>query len=100
MGEQVVVGRPQSRTSRAVPLTAIALQTGRPKDRERVIRLLEEECLDKGLLTVILEKHGLTDKFMKLMGVGHEKESFPASWPSGHKETQVSATIPPLLSIV
>ncbi len=63
----------EAKVVKAEYLAAIALQTGRPKDRDRVIRLLEEAAMDKSLLAVILERHGLTDNFKKLVDVGHEK---------------------------
>ena len=52
-------------------LIAIALQTGRAKDRERVIRLMEEATLDRGLLDKILGRHGLTDILKKIEGKVH-----------------------------
>lgn len=56
----------EAKVVKAEYLTAIALQTGRPKDRERVARLLEGASLDRGLLDRILEKHGLTANLKKL----------------------------------
>jgi hypothetical protein len=47
-------------------LAGIALQTGRAKDRERVIRLLEEAVIDRTVLGRILESFGLAEKFKKL----------------------------------
>jgi predicted nucleotidyltransferase len=44
-------------------LIAIALQTGRAKDKERVIRLLDDAVIDRAILSGILESAGLTDKF-------------------------------------
>jgi len=46
-------------------LAAIALQTGRAKDRERLARLLEEADLDRNMLMNILNAHGLSGKFKK-----------------------------------
>lgn len=46
-------------------LAAIALQTGRTKDRERLIRLLDEALIDRTVLGRILESFGLADKFKK-----------------------------------
>lgn len=46
-------------------LAAIALQTGRAKDRERLVRLLEDAVIDRTVLGRILEFFGLTDKFKK-----------------------------------
>jgi len=54
-------------------LAAISLQTGRAKDRERVIRLLEEAVIDRAVLGRILESFGLADKFKKLEKQFHEE---------------------------
>lgn len=48
-----------TRVLRAEHLLAIALQTGRPKDRERVRLLLEEASLDRQYLADVLARHGL-----------------------------------------
>lgn len=58
----------EAKVVKAEYLVAIALQTGRPKDRERVLRLLEEASLDRNLLTRILERHNLMDRFKRLEG--------------------------------
>lgn len=54
-------------------LAAIALQTGRAKDRERVIRLLDEAVIDRTVLGRILESFGLADKFKKFESQFHEE---------------------------
>jgi hypothetical protein len=54
-------------------LAAIALQTGRAKDRERVIRLLEEADIDRTVFDRILESFGLAEKFKKLEKQIHEE---------------------------
>jgi len=54
-------------------LAAIALQTGRAKDRERVIRLLEEADIDRTVFDRILESFGLAEKFKKLEQQFHEE---------------------------
>jgi hypothetical protein len=46
-------------------LVAIALQTGRAKDKERMIRLLDEAVIDRAVLAGILESSGLTGRFKK-----------------------------------
>lgn len=46
-------------------LIAIALQTFRPKDRERIVRFLEEAKVDHHRLHGILKGHGLLDKYKK-----------------------------------
>jgi len=56
----------EARVVSAEYLTAIALQTGRAKDRERVIRLLDEADIDRTILNRILESFGLVDRFKKL----------------------------------
>ncbi len=63
----------EAKVVKAEYLAAIALQTGRPKDRERVVRLLEGEAIDRTLLARILEMHGLTDRLKKLEGGADEK---------------------------
>ena len=54
-------------------LAAIALQTGRGKDRERVIRLLDEAVINRTVLGRILESFGLADKFKKFESQFHEE---------------------------
>ena len=51
------------RVFRAEHLLAIALQTGRTKDRERVRLLLEQAELDPGYLSDLLARHELDSKF-------------------------------------
>lgn len=63
----------KAKVVKAEYLVAIALQTGRAKDRERVIRLLEEARLDRALLEEILDKHGLAGKLKKLESRLHEE---------------------------
>jgi len=53
-------------------LAAIALQTGRAKDRERLSRLLEEAVIDRSVLNGILDSFGLTEKFKKFERAIHE----------------------------
>ncbi len=54
-------------------LAAIALQTGRAKDRDRVVRLLEGAVVDRTVLGRILDKHGLVDRLRKLGSSADEK---------------------------
>jgi hypothetical protein len=54
-------------------LAAIALQTGRAKDRERLARLLEDAVIDRTVLGRILDFFGLTVKFMKFEAQIDEK---------------------------
>lgn len=51
-----------TRVLRAEHLVAIALQTGRDKDRERVHLLLDQASLDRAYLATILARHGLEEK--------------------------------------
>jgi len=51
-----------TRVLRAEHLLAIALQTGRAKDRERVRLLREQAALDQDYLTGLLARHGLAAK--------------------------------------
>lgn len=44
-------------------LMAIMLQTGRSKDRDRLMKFMAETDFDEKLLSAILEKHHLTDVF-------------------------------------
>jgi len=50
-------------------LIAIMLQTYRPKDRERLVIILEETEFDSNLLRSILKKYDLYDKFNKFRSV-------------------------------
>jgi hypothetical protein len=49
-------------------LAAIALQTGRAKDRERVIRLLDCGAIDRVVLDGILKRHGLEEQLKRIEG--------------------------------
>jgi hypothetical protein len=48
---------------RAEHLIAVALQTGRSKDRARVAMLREQASLDLNLLADILKRHQLEEKW-------------------------------------
>ena len=54
-------------------LVAVALQTGRAKDKERVIRLLDEAVIDRAILRRILKSFELTDTFRKFERQFHER---------------------------
>ncbi len=56
-----------TRVLRAEDLLAIAVQTGRSKDRERVRLLLEQTDLDQELLKEILSRHGLEGRWKDWM---------------------------------
>jgi hypothetical protein len=49
-------------------LAAIALQTGRAKDRERVVRLLDCGAMDRVVLDGILRRHGLEEQLKRIEG--------------------------------
>ena len=57
------VGQTSTRVMRAEHLIAIALKTGRTKDYARIALLLEEADVDSALLTDILSRHGLMDRW-------------------------------------
>jgi hypothetical protein len=56
---EVLYDQTSTRVVRAEHLVAIALQTGRDKDRERVRLLREEARLDRDYLAGVLARHGL-----------------------------------------
>ena len=56
---EILYEQTPTRVLRAEYLAAIALQTGRDKDRERVRLLREEARLDKDYLVGVLARHGL-----------------------------------------
>jgi hypothetical protein len=57
------IGQTPTRVMRAEHLTAIALKTGRAKDHARIALLLEEADIDSALLTDILTRHALMDRW-------------------------------------
>lgn len=63
----------KTRIVRAEHLLAIMLQTFRPKDKERIIKLLDEAKIDKQLLAGILQKHGLKAKYDHFIKGYYEK---------------------------
>ena len=56
-------GKTQTRVLRAEHLLAIMLQTYRPKDKTRIVQMLDEAKIDAALLKRILETHGLTQRW-------------------------------------
>lgn len=62
---QVDVDGVPARVFSAEHLAAIALQTGRGKDKARVLQFLEEEALDSGRFQGIVRRHGLTEAWTK-----------------------------------
>ena len=57
------IGRTPTQVMRAEHLIAIALKTGRAKDHARIAILLEEAEIDTALLTDILGRHSLLDRW-------------------------------------
>jgi len=60
---EVLYEQTPTRVLRAEHLVAIALQTGRDKDRERVRLLRDEAELDEAYLQNVLNRHGLEGKW-------------------------------------
>jgi hypothetical protein len=48
-------------------LLAIMLQTNRPKDRERILLLIDETKIDEGYFNEILKRHDLVGKWKQLL---------------------------------
>ena len=61
-----------TRVTRAEHLIAIMLDTGRPKDRERIAMMLDEADIDMRLLEEIVERYGLQEKWRKYKGERYE----------------------------
>jgi hypothetical protein len=57
------VGKTPTRVMRVEHLLAIALKTGRAKDRARIALLLDEADIDHSRLQEILARHGLQDRW-------------------------------------
>jgi hypothetical protein len=64
--KEQVYGKTVTRVMRAEHLVAIALQTGRDKDRDRVRILREQAELDIPFLMDVLVRHGLDGKWKQL----------------------------------
>ena len=62
--EQDVEGTP-ARVFTAEHLAAIALQTGRAKDKARVLQFVEAGVLDANRFQAILTRHGLVDRWQQ-----------------------------------
>jgi hypothetical protein len=58
--------RVRARILRPEYLLVIALQTNRPKDRERAAMLLEQAKFNSKLLARLLSSYGLSERFQKL----------------------------------
>lgn len=63
--ERDVSGVP-TRVFTAEHLAAISLQVGRPRDHDRIARLVEAEVLDSTKFAAILQRHGLLAKWEQL----------------------------------
>ena len=61
---EVKYGRIKTKVLGLEYLVAVMLQTYRPKDRERLVRVFEEAKIDLKLLKKILKKYGLYDKYV------------------------------------
>jgi hypothetical protein len=59
----VEFGSTPTRVLSAEHLTAIMLETGRPKDHARLIQFFEFKALDRAVLERIVARHGLTSKW-------------------------------------
>lgn len=59
--------RTQTRVFRPEYLMALMVQTNRPKDRERAIKLLNEGTINKAYLKTLLRKYGLMKRFQKII---------------------------------
>jgi hypothetical protein len=58
-------GRIKTRVLGLEYLIAVMLQTYRPKDRERLVKVFEQAKIDIRLLKKILKQHGLYDKYIR-----------------------------------
>jgi hypothetical protein len=57
---EVDVESEPARVSSAEYLAAIALQTGRAKDKARVLQFVQSDAIDRARFETIIAKHGLT----------------------------------------
>ena len=65
---EVTLGGTPTRVLTYEHLLAIMLQTGRPKDRERLASLLDQKPPDSLLLEAILARHGLLARWNVMSG--------------------------------
>ena len=70
---EVKYKKTETRIFRAEYLIAIMIQTSRPKDKERMIKILDEAEIEKGYLTKILQKYGLKEKFERFVRLYYEE---------------------------
>lgn len=64
----------KTRIFKAEYLLAIMIQTGRPKDKERIIKLLDESKVNKNYLMKILQKYNLREKFKRFQRLYYEEK--------------------------
>ena len=57
-----------TRVMTAEHLIAIALRTGRSKDRSRILQFIEQRAVDRSRLQAIIERHGLASKWNEFEG--------------------------------
>ena len=62
---EVRYGRIKTRVLGVEYLIAVMLQTYRPKDKERLVKVFEDAKIDIELLKKILKKHGLYDRYVQ-----------------------------------
>ena len=62
-----------ARVLKAEYLIAIMLQTFRPKDKERIVKIMDESKINKKYLKEILGKYKLNEKFEHFMKLYYEK---------------------------
>jgi len=65
MANEVKYKEVKTEIVRVEHLLAIMLQTYRPKDRERILLILDEAQIDMPYLENVLERHGLQEKWSK-----------------------------------
>lgn len=63
--DEAKYGRIKTRVLGLEYLIAVMLQTFRPKDRERLVKIFEEAKIELKLLKKILRKYGLYDKYVQ-----------------------------------
>lgn len=54
-------------------LIAVMVQTFRPKDKERIIKIMNEADINRDYLMKILQKYGLKEKFERFMRLFYEE---------------------------
>ena len=64
--KEVKYKRIKTRVLQAEYLLAIMLQTDRPKDRTRIVLMLEEARINARRLASIVKRHGLSEKWSRL----------------------------------